>query len=886
MVCVTAMANSRTLPGVLAAIGLLTSTSTALAQFTPISGTPYQRMSETISYQPLTGQTNLDTDDDDGEWTVQLPFPFRYFSDTYNEVLIGTNGAVGFLPDYGSTAVSTVNPTLGSSGSPDAFIAPFWDDLRLYTADMGWVAHKTEGTAPQRRFIIEWHNVSRCCTAGDRLNMRVVLHEGAAARFDLEYGTYSGSLSYSATIGFESKSSGGSVASHDVLGCGTSCSSQDFTTGLTNRRYTFTQDPGVELVAVGVAPPQFMFEGSEALIPVTVQSLHGNPIGPYEVAVFGDTDPDFGNPVELGRTTATNGPYQLLEVLVPARARAADGFPVGARVYLSATVDVDRDITEVNENNNVVAERTGVLLLQSRPDARIEQVRLSTSAVDAGDTLDVYATVSNAGGLPTGPFQLAAMLSSNPVISPSDDDLGRTSLNLESGEVVTATLSVTISPNINSGSYYIGALADPEGLIEELDEGNNGLAAFRPLVVTGGSVGVISTRLPDAVVGTTYSSFLRAAGGSGRYTWRISAGQLPAGLSLASENGEVFGRPSAAGCETFTAEVNDGNGTATKQLELCAVVPTLPLTIVNRALPGAVTGQEYTFTLIATGGAESATLEWSSANMPEGFQLTSEGIITGSTLLEGAYGFGVQVTDGTNTANRDFELLVESNDNLQIVPEPLTVGDVGVSYTHQLKSTGGIEPIIWTQSGTTLDTVGLDLDASGLITGIPVASGTFRITVQARDSGPIGAAARDEDTFTLVVNADSSLSIVTETLPIAYVGVGFDRSIAAAGGSPSYEWRLEGRLPEGLAWDTDPDANELRIIGTPEEVALATVVVSATDREGRHTMKAFTVDVRDAPPIEAPVDPNSCTHSGTSSEPGLALLALFGLVFGLRRRRR
>jgi hypothetical protein len=46
-------------------------------------------------------------------------------------------------------------------------------------------------------------------------------------------------------------------------------------------------------------------------------------------------------------------------------------------------------------------------------------------------------------------------------------------------------------------------------------------------------------------------------GGIGPFTWSVSSGALPAGLSLNSTNGTITGTPTAAGPSTFTLAVND-----------------------------------------------------------------------------------------------------------------------------------------------------------------------------------------------------------------------------------------------------------------------------------------------------------------------------------------
>jgi hypothetical protein len=58
-------------------------------------------------------------------------------------------------------------------------------------------------------------------------------------------------------------------------------------------------------------------------------------------------------------------------------------------------------------------------------------------------------------------------------------------------------------------------------------------------------------------VGQPYLSSVVAAGGTPPYTYSISAGSLPPGLTLNSSTGVIGGTPSAAGPYSYTAKVTD-----------------------------------------------------------------------------------------------------------------------------------------------------------------------------------------------------------------------------------------------------------------------------------------------------------------------------------------
>jgi hypothetical protein len=77
------------------------------------------------------------------------------------------------------------------------------------------------------------------------------------------------------------------------------------------------------------------------------------------------------------------------------------------------------------------------------------------------------------------------------------------------------------------------------------------------LTVTGFPPLVINTvSLPDVALFAPYSQQLQASGGIPPYTWSITLGSLPAGLSLSS-SGLISGSPTAPGPFSFTVQVKD-----------------------------------------------------------------------------------------------------------------------------------------------------------------------------------------------------------------------------------------------------------------------------------------------------------------------------------------
>ena len=94
-----------------------------------------------------------------------------------------------------------------------------------------------------------------------------------------------------------------------------------------------------------------------------------------------------------------------------------------------------------------------------------------------------------------------------------------------------------------------------------------------PTPVTPDPVSVITTTLADGTVDAPYSEQLAATGGSGSYTWTLTDGAAPSGLSL-SATGVISGAPTEKGTTTFTVSATDGTTTGTQELSITIVAAT------------------------------------------------------------------------------------------------------------------------------------------------------------------------------------------------------------------------------------------------------------------------------------------------------------------------
>lgn len=139
-----------------------------------------------------------------------------------------------------------------------------------------------------------------------------------------------------------------------------------------------------------------------------------------------------------------------------------------------------------------------------------------------------------------------------------------TSGQLPGGLSITASTGVISGTPGTSGTFNFTATVKDSGSPAQTASVSGSILVATP----GASPLTITTlSLPLGSNGTAYATTLGANGGTPAYTWSISSGNLPAGLTLAAASGVISGTPTATGTASFTATVSDnGNPVQTKSV--------------------------------------------------------------------------------------------------------------------------------------------------------------------------------------------------------------------------------------------------------------------------------------------------------------------------------
>ncbi len=339
-----------------------------------------------------------------------------------------------------------------------------------------------------------------------------------------------------------------------------------------------------------------------------------------------------------------------------------------------------------------------------------------TYTVATGSNLPAGLTLSTAGvisGQPTGPnggvyFSLTVTDNSKP---PQSTTMAfATFINLPTAPAITTTSPLpngttgglyTLNLGVSNGhapftwAFVTGSGTLPPGLASIP---SNGQISFTPtttgvytfkvqvtdssnpvqvatssllsLTITAGPLAVTAQTMPTGAIGEAYPTpTIGATGGVPPYTFSVSAGTLPPGLSLSPSGGtagQITGTPNSAATASpydFTVKVTDSaSETATNTF---TIIVNAALTITTPpTLTGGTEGASYSLNLTATGGIGSYTwgLLFSSNPLPTGLTLSTSGVLSGIPTVSGPFTFTVQVSDAaTGVATASLSLTIAAN---------------------------------------------------------------------------------------------------------------------------------------------------------------------------------------------------------------------------------
>jgi large repetitive protein len=347
-----------------------------------------------------------------------------------------------------------------------------------------------------------------------------------------------------------------------------------------------------------------------------------------------------------------------------------------------------------------------------------------------------------------------------------------------------------------------------------------------------------SAQIPAAVVNTAYAgATLTAANGTVPYTWTITSGALPAGMTM-STAGAISGTPTQSGTASFTVQAKDS---ATP-----AHTATASLTLNVNQVPAITSGNSTTFTAGASGtftvtatGFPAPTFSETGA-LPTGVTLNAtSGVLAGTpgASTGGTYPITITAQNGvTPNATQAFTLTVNQ---APAITSANSVGFAsGVQSTFTVTASAFPAP---TFSETGQLPAGITFNTTtGVLSGTTSAQGSFSIVFGA--SNGIGANASQN--FTLIVGvAPAITSGNSVTFTVGTLGT----FTVTATGSPVPTFSEAGALPTGVTLNaTTGVLSGTPAVGTGGSYA---ITLTAQNSVPPNATQSFTLTVDEAPSI-------------------------------------
>jgi hypothetical protein len=397
------------------------------------------------------------------------------------------------------------------------------------------------------------------------------------------------------------------------------------------------------------------------------------------------------------------------------------------------------------------------------------------------------------------------------------------------------------------GSMVSGAFLDggPHALVRQTANGivvSQGSTAVlgrltyraRDGVISPG-LSITSSILPDATVGTSYTTSLTAAGAKPPFQWTLLPDvTLPPGLSL-NADGTFTGVPTVPGTYSFTVGVtaNTEDGQLTIYQRGSITIRPGAVSILNTCpLQDGTVGAFYSVPLLATGS--SSGYVWSvddPYSLPPGVGLSQSGRLAGVPLAPGTYIFNLRAHTAALSTTQAAQSLCRMT--VQPAAVQMTSGcalpnaTLGVPYSQVLSTAGGYGPYQYSLIGQL--PLGLGLTLGGLVAGTPTVADTFQFQVAVTDS----RGGQTSQSCSVTVNSPAFKLASVCPLPAAVTGVAYNTTLPAG-----YVWSLSGTLPSGLA--LSPDGG---ISGTPMSTSSSRFLLLATDPNGNQAAQVCSLAV-------------------------------------------
>jgi hypothetical protein len=435
----------------------------------------------------------------------------------------------------------------------------------------------------------------------------------------------------------------------------------------------------------------------------------------------------------------------------------------------------------------------------------------------------------------------------------------------------------TLTFSITGGALPAGLTLSGSGAITGTPTGPNVTSPFTVTVTDSSAAGaktasnafsitinlpppptITTTSLAAGVEGTAYSQTVQATGGLTPYTFSISVGSLPAGLSINAATGAITGTPTGPnGTANFTVQVADRSNpvqTGTKALSILINLPPAP-TISPATLAAGVEGTPYNQVVTVNGGlapfawAPTGTLPAGLTGTPSagGNTFTISGTPTGPS---GTTPYSLQVKDSSNpqqSATQGYSITINLPPAPVISPAGKTLtGTIGTAFSQSFTVSGGLGPTFtWLLTGTLpAGLTGTPTGTTFKIQGTPTGpSGSSNVTLKVTDSS--NPQQNDTQNYTITINNPPPPVITTTQaqVPTGTNGTAYSFTFLATG-TGALTWSVSPPLTDNLSLNTTNG----QITGTPNLATTVSFSLTVSDTFGQASAaKPFTITINNPP---------------------------------------
>ncbi len=418
---------------------------------------------------------------------------------------------------------------------------------------------------------------------------------------------------------------------------------------------------------------------------------------------------------------------------------------------------------------------------------------------------------------------------------------------------------ITAASPVNAGNTN----ATYNVVITASDAASNSGSANATITIESAVAITTAATLPPGTAGVSYSTALAASGGSGGYTWQLTAGAASlanVGLTFNTTTGAVSGATPVLGSASFTVTATDSQSHVSAPVTFSVTINN-QLKINQTSLPAGNQGSSYSQTLTASGGSGSGYTfaETTSTLAGFGLSLASNGTISGTPTQTGTVSFTAKVTDSSShTATQNLSIQIDGSLSLP-ASNSLPNGYTNVAYTGSVSGSGGSGSLALSITAALSPSNGT-LSASAIgntvnITGTPAQTGTESITVKLTDSTTGNSISQ---TYSFTISNPTAPSLPATNPPSATVNQSYSATITATGGlGPNYTWTVNGSavptngtsvsIGTGLSISNTGN-NMLSISGTP--TAVGPVAFNASVKDNTTSLssgtQSYTVQVNSA----------------------------------------